>query len=166
MDFLFELPAINIRLPFFTLIQMPAEDVQGVCWWLFRDFIQVHVGLFHFVTAFVMIAAWTGSDHIRPLVLPAHVAWDDVVHCHSAITLPAVLAGIIVATKYLTTRQLDAWPRTVDLHFQPNNRGARDQLRYSFYVTASVHDHVGFARQEQSNRTACGTDIDRFEICV
>ena len=126
----------------------------------------MHMNFFNLASAFTVVAVWACCHHVRPFVLSAHMARDHVVNRHAPFALPAVLTGIIVAAKYLTARQLYARSRTVDLHLQPNDRWPRNQLPYSFYVTASVHDHIGFARHEQSYRTACGTDIDRFEIGV
>jgi hypothetical protein len=108
----------------------------------------MHMHLFYFAAALAVIAVRAGRDNIRPFVPAAHMTRDHMVNRHAPVTFAAILTGIIVASKYLTTRQLDARPWTMDLHLQPNDRWARDHLFYSFYVTASVHDHIGFARQE------------------
>jgi hypothetical protein len=124
------------------------------------------VGFLHFSTAFAMIALGAGGYHIRPFMGAIHMTRDDMVDSHTAITLPAILTGIMVTTKNFPARQLDVRPRPSDLHLQPDDRWTRNQLSYSFYVTTSVYDHAGFARHEQSNRASSRTNIDRFEICV
>ena len=160
------LPAVDVRLPFPIFRQMPPEDILGIGRRFLRRMQQVHMHLFDFAPAFAMIAMRAGGYHIRPHMLPAHVPGVNMINCQPIITSAAILAGIIVAAKYLAPRQLDARSRTVDLHFQPNDRRTRDHLFYCFYVTASIDHHIGFARQEQSNRTPCTTDIDRFKISV
>jgi hypothetical protein len=122
--------------------------------------------LFHFSTAFAMIALWAGSYHIRPYVSATHMPRYYVIYCHTAVAFSAILTGIMVTTKNFPARQLDVRPRPSDLHLQPDDRWTRNQLSYSFYVTTSVYDHAGFARHEQSNRASSRTNIDRFEICV
>ena len=87
---------------------------------------QVHVRFLHSATTLAVIAGGAGGYHVRPDVLAAQMAGKNMVYRQSVIAFTAILAGIIVASKYLTPRQLDARPRTVDLHSQPNDRRARN----------------------------------------
>jgi hypothetical protein len=54
----------------------------------------------------------------------------------------------------------------MNLGLQSNDGWARNQFPDCFDVSAAVHDHVGFARQEQTNGTTCRTDVDWFKIGV
>jgi len=116
--------------------------------------------------AFAVIAVWAGSHNIRPDMLSPKVTRGDMVNGQVSFALPAVLAGIIVATKDLTTCQFDVWARAVDLVFQPDHGRTRQQLLYRTDMSTSIDDHVGFARQDQTNRAPCRTDVDWFEISI
>jgi hypothetical protein len=54
----------------------------------------------------------------------------------------------------------------MDLAFKPDDRWAREQLPHSSNMPASIQDHVGLARQQQTDRTPGCTDVDRFKIGV
>lgn len=127
---------------------------------------KTHVGFFRPSATFTVIAVRTGRDDIRPQVRPTHMARDHMVHRQPAIALPAVLASIIVTSEDFPARQLDVRARSMNLTLQPDDRGARDQLFHGSDVTASVDDHASFARQEQTDRAPCRTDIDRLEIGI
>ena len=105
-------------------------------------------------------------DDIRPKVLTAHMARDHMVHCQPAVALPAILAGIIITPEDFTPRQFDVRARSVNLTLEPDDRGTWNQLPNCFDVSASIHDHSGFACQEQTNSASCRTDIDRFKIGI
>jgi hypothetical protein len=62
------------------------------------------MNFFHFSSAFAVIALRAGSDYIRPLVRAAHVSRYYMIDCHTAITLPAVLTGIMVTAKDFPAR--------------------------------------------------------------
>jgi len=115
------LPAVDIRLPFLIVVQMPAKDIKRACGRLFRDAQQFHVDFLHFAPALAMIAMGAGSHNVRPDVLAAHMSGSHVVHREVALALSTVLAGIIVSAKHLTASQLDvgAWP--MNLVLQPND---------------------------------------------
>ncbi len=147
-------------------MQVPAKNILRVGGRFLGRVMQAHVRLFHAAPALAVIAMRAGRHDVCPNMLSAQVPRQDVIHRQSVIALAAILAGIIVASKYLAPRQLDARSRTMDLQLQPNDRRARQHLPYCFYVTASVQNHIGFARQEQAHRSSRGTDIDRFKIGV
>jgi hypothetical protein len=62
------------------------------------------VGFLHFSTAFAMIALGAGGYHIRPFMGAIHMTRDDMVDSHTAITLPAILTGIIITTEDFPAR--------------------------------------------------------------
>jgi hypothetical protein len=49
---------------------------------------------------------------------------------------------------------------------QPDDRGTGQKLSHRSNVPSPVDDHIRFARQEQADRSARGTHIDRFEIRI
>ena len=81
----------------------------------------MHVYFFCLPSALVMIAVWARRHHVRPDVLSAHMAWNDMVHRQTAVALAAVLAGIIVATKYFAPGQLDVRAWSMHLSLQSND---------------------------------------------
>jgi len=127
---------------------------------------KMHVRLFHFSPSFAVIAVRACRDDIRPQVRASHVARDHMVHCQPAVALPAILAGIIITSEDFPSRQFDVRPRSMNLTLEPDDRGTRDQLSHGSDVTAPVHDHTGFTRQEQAHRASCRTDIDGFKIGI
>jgi hypothetical protein len=88
----------------------------------------MHVGLIDSAPSFAVITGWTSRYDVRPDVLATHMTGNDMIYCKADITLPAILAGIIIATEYFTARQLDVWPRSVHLAFQPDDGRTRDEL--------------------------------------
>jgi hypothetical protein len=126
-------------------MQVFAEDIHRTGRRFLWDVEETHVGFVHFSATFAMITLWAGSYHIIPLVTSTHVPGDHMVNRHAAFALPAILTGIIVASKYLAPRQFDVRPWTMDLQFQPDDRGPWDQLLHGFNVAAAVHHHVGLA---------------------
>src|SRR6266498_1289529 len=116
------LPAVDIRLPFLVLIQMPAKDVHGACRWLIGNTEQFHMHLLHFASTFAVITMRACCHYIRPNVLPTHMTRHDVVYCQAALPLSAILAGIIIAAKNFAAGQLDVWARPMNLVLQPNDR--------------------------------------------
>jgi len=117
-------------------------------------------------SAFAVIAVRAGCNHVRPDVLAAHVTGRHMIYRQVAFTLAAVLAGIIVAAENFAARQFDVWARAMNLVPQSDDRGTGQQLSHRSYVTTSIHDHIGFARQEQADRPTRGTNIDRLEIGI
>jgi hypothetical protein len=86
----------------------------------------VHVRLFHFSSTLAMVAMRACRHDIRPEVLTAHMARDDMIHSQAAIALPAILAGIIITAEYFTPCELDMRARSMNLILQPDDRGTRD----------------------------------------
>lgn len=70
------------------------------------------MSLFNLAASLAVIAGGTGSYQVRPDVLPAHVARNDVIDRQVAFALAAVLAGIIVAPEKFSAREFDTrtWP--------------------------------------------------------
>jgi len=56
--------------------------------------------------------------------------------------------------------------RSVDLQFQADDRRPRDELLDRMNVPATINHHASFARQQQTDRSARGAYVDRFEIRV
>jgi hypothetical protein len=122
--------------------------------------------LFHPSAAFAVVAVWTGRHYIGPDVLSTEMARHDVVHGQAAFTLSAILAGIIIAAEHLAACQFYVGTRPMNLDLQPDDGRPWQQLLYRTNMSTAIHHHVSFARQEQANSPACGTDIDWFEIGV
>jgi hypothetical protein len=99
-------------------------------------------------------------------MLSAEMARHDMVYGQAAVTFAAVLAGIIIPAKDLTAGQLDVGARSMNLGFQSNDRGTRQQLLHRPDVSTPVHHHVSLASQEQADCPARGTNIDRFKIRI
>jgi hypothetical protein len=59
---------------------MSSENVSGAGWRFLGDVRQVHVRFLHFTPTFAVVAGGTGCHEVRPVVLSAHVTWDDVVY--------------------------------------------------------------------------------------
>jgi hypothetical protein len=62
------------------------------------------MGLFHFPPAFAVITLGTGCYNVRPFVAAIHVSRNDMVDRHAAVAFTAILTGIIITTKDLSTR--------------------------------------------------------------
>lgn len=54
----------------------------------------------------------------------------------------------------------------MNLRFKANDRWTRDQLRNGADVSASVRDHTGFSRKDQSDRPPRCADVDRLKVGV
>jgi len=145
---------------------MFAENIHRAGRWFPGNVQQIHVRLLHSTPTFAMVAVWAGSHNVCPNVFPAHMARLHVVHRQPAVALSAILAGIIVAAKDFATRQLDVWARSMNLVLQSNDRRTREQLFDRTNVTTSIHDHIGFACQEQPYGPPRGTNIDRLKVGV
>lgn len=57
-----------------------------------------------FSPALAVIARGAGSDDVCPDMLSTHVAGNNVIHSQVAFAFSTILAGIIVAAEYFTTR--------------------------------------------------------------
>ena len=121
---------------------------------------------FHPTTAFAVIAVRAGRHHVSPDVLTAHVPRRDVIDRQVALAFSAILAGIIVATKYFPARQLDVRARPVNLVLQPDDRRTWQQLSHRSNVSTPVHNHIRFPRQEQADGPPRGANIDRLKIGI
>ena len=167
VTFLFEsLPAVDVRLPLLIFAQMPAKNVYGTRRRFLWNAHQLHVRLLHPAAALTVIAMGAGCHNVRPDMLAPHMAGCDVIHRQAALALAAILAGIIITAKDLAACQLDVGARPMNLNLQPDDGRTRQQLFHRPNVSTPIHDHIGFARQEQANRPPRGTDIDRLEIRV
>ena len=142
-----ELPTVDIRLPLVILVQMPAENIRCARRWFLGKVKQMHMYFFCLSSAFAVIAVWTCRHHVRPNVLSAHMARDHMVYRQTTIAPAAVLAGIIVATKYFAPGQLDVRAWSMHLRLQSNDRRSRQQLLYRSNVSTSIDHHVGFPRK-------------------
>ena len=117
----FLLPTVDIRLPFLTIIQMPAKDIERARRGLFWNVQQFHMDFFYLASALAMVAVWAGSHNVCPNVLSAQMPWGHVIHSQVALPLSTVLASIIVTAKHLTASQFDVWTRTMNLVLQPDH---------------------------------------------
>jgi hypothetical protein len=127
---------------------------------------QPHMHLLCFATTFAVIAMRAGRYDVCPDMLTTHMTRHHMIYGQIALAFSTVLTGIIVATKHFAARQLDVWARSMDLTFQPNDRGPGQQLFNRSDVSTPVDDHIRFARQEQADSSSRGTNIDRFKISV
>jgi hypothetical protein len=89
---------------------------------------QVHVCFFGMPAAFAVIASGTGRHHVCPDMLTSQVSGSDVIHRQVAILPTAVLAGIIIPSKDLAPRQLDARPRATDHILKADDRRPGEDL--------------------------------------
>lgn len=64
----------------------------------------MHVRFLQSSPTLAMVTCRAGRHQICPLVLPAQMPWDDMVHCQAAIALTAILAGIIIASEEFAAR--------------------------------------------------------------
>lgn len=80
------------------------ENIRSVRGRLLWNVQEIHVHFMRFSPALAMIAHGTCGDDVRPGVLSAHVARDDVINRQAAFAFAAILAGIIVAAEYFTAR--------------------------------------------------------------
>lgn len=64
----------------------------------------MHVRLFQSSPALTVITCRAGRHQICPLVLPAQMSRDDMVHRQTAIAFTAILAGIIIASEEFAAR--------------------------------------------------------------
>ncbi len=142
-----KLPPDDIRFPLAVVVQMLSENICRVCGWFSWRHQQSHMRFLHPPSALAMIACGAGGDNICPNVSASHVTGKHVIHGHSALAFAAILAGIIVPSKDLASRQLDVRTRPVDLALEADDRWTRNQFTDGANVPASVHDHAGFAGQ-------------------
>lgn len=126
----------------------------------------MHMRLFHSSPALAMVAVRACRYDICPQVLTAHMARHHMIHRQPAVSLPTVLAGIMITPEDFTPRQFDVRTRSMNLVLKPDDRRTWDQLSDCFDMSASIHDHPGFTSQEQTDGAACRTDIDRFKIGI
>ncbi len=145
---------------------MPTEDVRGVGRGFLGMMQQEHMRLFHSAASLAMIAVRARRHHVRPQMLAAQVTRQHMVHRQPAVVSAAILAGIIIAPENLPARQFHMRARSAHLQLEPDHGRAGDQFRYRVDITATVHHHPGFTGQQQSNRSARGTYMDGFEVCV
>jgi hypothetical protein len=90
----------------------------------------------------------------------------DVIDRQADIPLPAILAGIIIATKNLAPCQFHVGTGPVDLVLQPDDRRPRKQLGNCMDMAAAIDNHASLTRQDQSDGPAGGAYVDRFKVCV
>jgi hypothetical protein len=113
-----------------------------------------------------MIAVRARGDDIGPDVQATLIAREDVVYREAGLASTAVLAGIIVPSKYLAPSQFHMGAWTMNLKLQSNYRRSRDDQPDGMNVTPSVCHHVRFSPEYQDNRTARRADVDRLEIRI
>lgn len=160
------LPAVDIRLPFLIIVQMPAKDIGSTCRRLIRDAEKLHVHFLYPTPAFAVVAVRAGCHHICPNVLAPQVARRHVIHGQITLTFSTILTGIIIAAKDFPACQFDVRPWPVDLVLQADDGRTRQKLLHRSNVSTSIHDHIRFACQEQADRPPRRTNINRFKICI
>lgn len=116
--------------------------------------------------ALAMIARSARGDDICPGMLTTKVSWDDVIDREACFAATTVLARIIVASEDLAPGEAHMWSWTMDLDFEPDDRGPGDLLRDSPQVTTPVRHHRSLSPKNQHDRAPCSAYVDRFEIRV
>jgi hypothetical protein len=109
---------------------------------------QLHVYFLHPAPTLAMVAVRAGSHNVCPNVLTAQMSWGYMIHSQIPLTLPTILASIIVPAKHLAASQLDVRTRPMNLVFQPDHRRTWQQLFHRSNLPAPIYDHICFARQD------------------
>jgi len=105
---------------------------------------QFHPGFFEGAPPFAMVAGRAGGYYIHPVVLPAQMARNDMVDRQFWSAFTAVLAGEVVAPKYLTPGKLEPRAGAVD-HFLQTDHGRNRQGKMNrLNVPASIDDQSRF----------------------
>jgi len=106
---------------------------------------QAHPGFVYFPPSLAMIACRTSRHHVRPYVLPSQVFGQDMVESQFIGVVTAVLAGIIVPTEYLPSREFHPRAGSMDHLFKPDDGWTRNGQLDRLDAAATIHDHVGFS---------------------
>ena len=122
--------------------------------------------LFHLAASLAVITGGAGGHQVRPDMLPAHVARNDMIDRQIALALAAILAGIIVTPKEFSARKFDTRTWSMNLRFKPNDRWTRNQFCNRADVSASVSDHASLPCKDQSNGPSGRTYVDRLKIRI
>ena len=87
---------------------------------------QLHVRHLGGTPCFALIAGPAGAYHVIPGMFAAQAAWDNVVYREVSGLLAAILAGVIVSKKHLTSAQLPLYAGTFNQVNQADHRGQVD----------------------------------------
>jgi hypothetical protein len=125
-----------------------------------------HTRLFRRSSTFVMIARFAGRYQILPAVWAATMARNHMVDGQVSRLFPAVLTGIVIAKKQLTTCEFRHRVYPLDQIQEPNHRrtGVRGAGRVD--LSDSQFDDLGLAVADENERTPSRTHVERLEVLI
>ena len=91
---------------------MPSENVRSRGGRFSGGAQQAHLNLFQCPATLAVVAAWAGRNQVIPGVLPTQPSWNNVIDRQVGDALPAVLAGVVIASQDfpLGETHTRAWP--------------------------------------------------------
>jgi len=116
-----DLPTLEKLFPFCVVPNVSPVQVDRRGARLARFAQQPHVGLLERAPPFFQIAGWAGGDQVRPTVLSAAMARDDVVQGKLRFVLSTVLTAVVIPAKYFLLGKTNAGIGSLDHVAKPDN---------------------------------------------
>jgi hypothetical protein len=158
---------IEIFAPLVPLAEIViGDDEDGAAGGGSRRAYKLHIGFFGGFTGLAPVTGHTGTDHVFPGMLAAAIARYYVVEGKVATPLAAVLAGVLIAIKYLVAGHLSLAAGPSYQLGEADDGGKLDGIIDGVNVAEAVLDHLRFALVNQDNGPAGAADRKRFVALV